>query len=126
MSYCQPGDKPIVWYKFAQELKYQKVKLGFSPIDIQLVDIVPEKITTFIFTGVTYFTLPANPSRKRLRVRHAIQPNISITYSYPGRTWFLNSRSPELDLPGFTGKIDFYTTTYNASLPSYIYAVEEL
>ncbi len=39
MSFCQAGDFPAVYYKFAGQSNWQNVKLAFAPIDVQVQTI---------------------------------------------------------------------------------------
>lgn len=66
-NFCNPGDKPTIYYKFKGDSAYRKVQIGTAPIEIVIEAVQEFKSGVFIFrSSRDVLTILANSSRKRI------------------------------------------------------------
>lgn len=67
-SFCDPNDKPVIYYKFKGDSAYRKIQIGVAPIEIVIepVQDFESTIRTFRSYADSQFTIAANANRKRL------------------------------------------------------------
>ena len=77
-NFCNPGDKPILYYRFENQLIWQSIKFGDGPIQVEVEEDSSAK--TFVKTigwndgywNENSLVIPANPRRKR--ITYKLQP----------------------------------------------------